>query len=66
MVVLYLSLTYEEYKELEKEIEKGLKLEKISKPFNNQSYYKYFRIKIGKIILEVHGPLIKLEEADES
>lgn len=59
MTDLYVRLTYEEYKEFEKQLKRYAELEKTHTSVNGY-YHKSFRLKIGDITLEVHGPSVKV------
>jgi len=56
---LYVRLSYEEYKEFERQLRDFQKLESTHKSVDG-FYHKSFRIKLGSLILEVHGPTVKV------
>lgn len=60
MTDLYARLTYDEYKTFEAQLKRYQELETshTSTP-NEQYYHKSFRLSIGDITLEVHGPIVK-------
>jgi hypothetical protein len=55
---LYARLTYEEYKEFETQLRRYAELE-TAHTSTEGFYHKSFRLKVGSINLEVHGPLVK-------
>ena len=60
MTDLYARLTYEEYKNFEKQLADYANLESFHQSTPDEKYYhRSFRLVIGDIILEVHGPLVK-------
>lgn len=58
---LYTQLTYEQYKDFEEQLRRYSELETTHESGNMDSkfYHKSFRIRIGDVILEVTGPLVK-------
>jgi len=62
MTDIYVRLSYDEYKEFERQLERWKELEHTH--YHGGYYHKSFRIKIGSIMLEVHGPQVKVSESD--
>ena len=58
MVDIYMRLSYEEYKEMEKQMRDYKKLETTHKSVNGY-YHKSFRLKLGDLTIELHGPIVK-------
>jgi len=58
MTDIYVRLSYEEYKVFEEQLKNYAKLERVHTTVNG-FYHKSFRLKIGDITLEVHGPSVK-------
>lgn len=58
---LYARLTYDEYKRLEQQLKDFASLETTheSAGKGDQFYHNSFRINLGDIVLEIHGPLVK-------
>ena len=58
---IYVRLTYEEYKLLERELKDFSNLETTheSGSLDSKFYHKSIRLHIGEIIFEIHGPLVK-------
>jgi len=59
MTEIYVRLTYEEYKRFEEQLKNYEKLETTHTTVDG-FYHKSFRLKIGDIVLEVHGPSVKV------
>ena len=61
MTDLYVRLTYEEYKQLERELKHFSELETThqSGEKDEQFYHNSFRFHLGTIMVEAHGPLVK-------
>ncbi|KKN83872.1 hypothetical protein LCGC14_0295250 [marine sediment metagenome] len=55
---LYARLTHEEYKIFEEQLLQYQKLETAHTSVEG-FYHKSFRLRVGDITLEVHGPLVK-------
>jgi guanylate kinase len=62
MTDIYIRLSYDEYKEFERQLKRWKELEHTH--YHGGYYHKSFRIKIGDIMLEVHGPQVKVNEGD--
>lgn len=62
---VYLQLTYDEYKEFERQMLDFRAQETTHTTANEGFYHKAFRVRIGSLLLEVQGPLVKrpLEDA---
>jgi len=56
---VYIRLSYEQYKEFEEQLKNYKQLETTHTTVDG-FYHKSFRIKIGDITLEVHGPSVKV------
>ncbi len=57
---LYTQLTHEQYKEFEQQLHDYPQLETThTSGIGKEFYHKAFRIKIGDLILEVTGPIVK-------
>lgn len=58
---LYTQLTYEQYKDFEEQLSRFAELETTHESGNmdEKYYHKSFRIRIGDLLLEVTGPLVK-------
>jgi hypothetical protein len=58
---LYVRLSYDEYKELEEALKNFASLEKThtSGEKDEMFYHNSFRIPLGSLTLEVHGPLVR-------
>ena len=65
MADLYLSLNYIDYKELERQLRDYTLLETVHETMDNRYYHKSFRLKLGDITLEIHGPSVKAPEQGE-
>jgi len=63
MTDIYVRLSYDEYKEFEKQLERWKELEHTH--YHGGYYHKSFRLKIGDITLEIHGPQVKVGEEYE-
>lgn len=57
----YVSLTHEQYKAFEEQLRRYTELE-TSHTTVDGFYHKSFRMTIGDIILEVHGPIVMAGE----
>ena len=63
MAVMYLSIAYEEYKELEAQM-RAFK-ETTHKTGPNEFYHKSIRLRIADdVVMEFHGPLVRVPELD--
>ena len=66
---VYMRLSYNEYKELEMQLRNYESLETTHITTPGTFYHKSFRIKVGDLTIEFHGPAvkggIKLPEEDE-
>jgi len=56
---VYIRLSYEQYKEFEEQLKNFEKLERTHTTVDG-FYHKSFRLKLGDITLEVHGPTVKV------
>lgn len=61
MQPFYTQLTYEQYKDFEEQLKHFSELETTHESGNMDPkfYHKSFRIRIGDLMLEVTGPLVK-------
>ncbi len=59
---LYVRLTYDQYKRLEEELRNFNRLEKTHSSGSKaeQFYHNSFRFHLGDILIEAHGPLVKV------
>lgn len=56
---IYLRLSYEDYKKMEEQLRDYSKLETTHESVDGY-YHKSFRIKLGDLTLEIHGPIVKV------
>lgn len=63
MTDLYMSLGYEEYKRFEEQLENHHLLETVHEAMDRRYYHKSFRLQLGDVVLEVHGPSVKAPTA---
>ena len=56
---LYANLSYEEYKKFEEALKAYHEKEGTDTAGEGRYYHKYFRLRIGDITLDVHGPAVK-------
>lgn len=59
MTDVYLRLTYDQYKAFERQLEDFKALETTHVGVDKEFYHKAYRLTLGDIDLEVHGPLVK-------
>jgi hypothetical protein len=61
MTDIYVRLTYDEYKALEEALKNFAALERTHTSGDKDAafYHNSFRIPLGSLTLEVHGPLVK-------
>jgi len=57
-MILYCYLTYEEYKTFERQLREV----KEQTHWTDEGYHKSFRLKLGDLVLEVHGPLVRVKK----
>jgi len=58
LTTMYVYLDYEQYKKFEEQ----LKQAKEDTHWTEEGYHKSFRIKIGELTLEIHGPLVRVQK----
>jgi len=63
MADLYMRLGYEEYKALEDQLYRYRALETVHESTGGY-YHKSFRLKIGDLTLEFHGPIVKAAQEE--
>ena len=56
---LYARLDYDQYKLLEQQLQDFARLETTHKSAGEEFYHKSLRLRLGDIMLEIHGPLVK-------
>lgn len=66
MTDLYMSLGYEEYKRFEQQLEDYRELETVHEAMDRRYYHKSFRLQLGDITFEVHGPSVKAPTASRA
>jgi hypothetical protein len=57
----YMRLTYDEYKALEKQLKMYPQLETTHTTTPGPFYHKSFRLQVGDLCIEFHGPTVKGE-----
>ena len=55
----YMHLSYDEYKELEKQLQMYPRQETIHTTTPGPFYHKSFRLQVGDLTIEFHGPIVK-------
>jgi hypothetical protein len=55
---MYCQLTHEEYKSFEDQLRRYRELETTHTTTDERYYHKSFRLFIGNVLLEVHGPIV--------
>ena len=59
MTDIYISLRYEDYKELERQLSNYAAMETTHYTMASDFYHRAFRLKVGDITFEFQGPLVK-------
>jgi len=58
---IYMRLTYDQYKDLEQQLQMYPRLETTHTSTPGPFYHKSFRLHVGDLCIEFHGPIVKGE-----